>query len=101
MRHSTDAASADWRRSNRIFRRNGDWYFRTREGIDIGPYGSEFEAAIEASILMEVLKKVVSVDEAAAIVRGFLRDAVKLKADEQTPAPATEQSFRELKVRAS
>ena len=35
----------------------GKWYFRTREGVDVGPYDTPFEAEIEAGLLKELLKK--------------------------------------------
>jgi hypothetical protein len=41
-------------RSERVFTSNGQWYFRTREGVDVGPYESQFEAEIEAAILKEL-----------------------------------------------
>ena len=41
-----------WFRSERVFFSNGsDWYFQTREGIDVGPYESQFEAEIEGGLL--------------------------------------------------
>ena len=45
-----------WFRSERIFRSNGEWYFHTSEGIDVGPLRSEFEAQIEPSILKNLRK---------------------------------------------
>lgn len=35
-------------RSDRIFNANGEWYFHTREGTDVGPYASRSEAEEEA-----------------------------------------------------
>ena len=40
-----------WFRSERIFNCNGEWYFHTSEGIDVGPYESQLEADIEAEML--------------------------------------------------
>lgn len=31
-------------RSDRFFAINGEWYFRTREGKDFGPYTTKYEA---------------------------------------------------------
>ena len=61
-------------RSHRIFRSDEMWYFHTREGIDVGPFSSEFEAQVEASILKNVLKSAASRHGIAAI-REFLLDA--------------------------
>lgn len=41
-----------WFRRERVFASGASWYFRTREGIDVGPYGSRFEAEVEADILI-------------------------------------------------
>ena len=37
-----------WFRSDRVFLSDGKWFFHTREGVDLGPYESQFEAEIEA-----------------------------------------------------
>jgi hypothetical protein len=62
-------------RSDRIFRSNGQWFFHTREGIDVGPFQSEFEAQVESSILKNVLKETRTRDGAIATIREFLLDA--------------------------
>jgi hypothetical protein len=46
-----------WFRSERIFRFNSDWYFHTQEGVDVGPFKTEFEAQVEASILKKMLRE--------------------------------------------
>jgi Domain of unknown function (DUF6316) len=60
-------------RSERVFRANSLWYFHTREGIDVGPFNSEFEAQVEASILKNLLKDKPSA-EAKAAIRDFILD---------------------------
>ncbi len=57
-------------RSERLFSKNGYWYFSTREGLDIGPFDSQDAAAygveqfigyigqIEPNILKRVTKYV-------------------------------------------
>jgi hypothetical protein len=45
-----------WFRSERMFLSDGKWYFHTREGVDVGPYDSQFEAEIEAGMLKELLR---------------------------------------------
>ena len=62
-----------WFRSERVFLSGQrDWYFQTREGVDVGPYDSQFEAEIEAGLLKELLK---DVPEGAAVM-GVIRDFV-------------------------
>jgi hypothetical protein len=51
------------------------WYFHTREGIDVGPFRSEFEAQVEASILKDVLKEVGDPSNGSVAIREFLLDA--------------------------
>ncbi len=77
-----DAASnRTWFRAERVFRCNGDWYFRTREDIDVGPYATEFEAQVESSILKDSLKQAASQAEACRIIREFLLESVSLSRD--------------------
>src|SRR4051794_3275445 len=64
-----------WFGSHRVFRSDANWYFHTREGIDVGPFRSEFEAQVEASILKNVLKDSHSTPAALAVIREFLLDA--------------------------
>ena len=52
-----DEAQRTWFRSERVFLHDGDWYFHTREGVDMGPYQSQFEAEIEAGMLKELLRE--------------------------------------------
>jgi len=62
-------------RSHRIFRVNDTWYFHTREGIDVGPFKSEFEAQVEASILKHILHEAANSEAAVTAIREFLLDA--------------------------
>src|SRR5262245_50640076 len=64
-----------WFRSHRIFRSNEFWYFHTREGIDVGPFNSEFEAQVESSILKHVLNNAADAKDAVAAIQDFLLDA--------------------------
>jgi hypothetical protein len=43
---ATDRASADHPRSDRLFHQSGLWYFRTREGKDVGPFRYRDEAEL-------------------------------------------------------
>lgn len=68
-----------WLRSRRVFApRAGRWYFRTREGVEIGPYDTPFEAEIEAGLLKELLKKCDSDDRCNATLKSFIRDGLAM-----------------------
>ena len=77
-----------WSRSDRVvLREAGNWYFRTREGIEIGPYETHFEAEIEAGLLIELLQKVTDGKDCFAIVDKFIHDGVAM-GHELSPVPA-------------
>lgn len=62
-----------WVRSDRIFVVDeNSWYFRTREGIEIGPYRSRFEAEVEAGLLREVLRNLDGSKSALAAIQEFV-----------------------------
>jgi len=75
MEHRRNEPARTWFRSHRIFRSDSSWYFHTREGIDVGPFASEFEAQIEASILKSLLKEIPAGNASVAAVRQFQLDA--------------------------
>ena len=65
-----------WFRSERVFLCNGtDWYFQTREGIDVGPYESQSEAQIEAGLLKELLQGCKSAAAVNQVIREFVLDS--------------------------
>ena len=52
------------------------WFFHTREGVDVGPYESQFEAEIEAGMLKELLRERASKgDGCMAVIREFVLDS--------------------------
>ncbi len=65
----------DWERGDRVFYKDGEWFFQTRERIDVGPYKSQFEAEVEAGLLKELLAGVTDANRLEAIVRGFVIDS--------------------------
>jgi hypothetical protein len=75
MEYRQNERARTWFRSHRVFRSDSNWYFHTREGIDVGPFASEFEAQVEASILKNLLKESASSNNAIATIREFLLDA--------------------------
>ena len=65
-----------WFRSDRVYLlADNSWYFRTREGVEIGPYESQFEAEIEAGMLKELIKDVEDDDQKMEIIREFVLDS--------------------------
>lgn len=62
-----------WFRSERVYCVNGAWFFKTREGVDLGPYDSQPEAEIEAGLLRELLRGDGS--SALGVIREFVIDA--------------------------
>lgn len=44
-------------RSDRFFTQHNYWYFRTREGLDIGPFGTLLEATIGVDGFIDFLNE--------------------------------------------
>ena len=63
-----------WFRSDRVFGAEDQWYFHTREGVDIGPYDTRCEAEIEAAMLRELLIGSAPA-QALRIIREFVLDS--------------------------
>ena len=57
-----------WYRSDRFFQVDGVWFFSTREGIDVGPYGFEAEAKKHERYLVRLLLKTRSPEEAYRVI---------------------------------
>jgi D-lyxose ketol-isomerase len=57
-----------WFRSDRFFNINQQWYFATREQIDIGPFGTESAARQGLQLFIKNLKTKSLSDSAAAAV---------------------------------
>lgn len=64
-----------WFRSDRVFLSDNEWYFHTREGVDVGPYPSQFEAEIEAGMLRELLRPVPRGEKALVVIREFVLES--------------------------
>jgi hypothetical protein len=67
--------SRTWYRSDRVFATNGGWFFHTREGVDVGPYDSQFEAEIEAGMLKELLLGRPAGEDALTVIREFVLES--------------------------
>lgn len=47
-----ESSEKSWYRSDRFFSMNGQWFFSTREHIDMGPFISRQEAEIELAVFI-------------------------------------------------
>lgn len=63
-----------WFRSERVFLVDGRWFFHTREGVDVGPYESQFEAEIEAGMLREFMRDRLG-EHSLDVIRDFVLDS--------------------------
>lgn len=63
-----------WYRSDRVFRCNGQWYFHTREGFHVGPFKTQFDAEVEAGLLIKKLRDVGS-DQVSQVIREHMLDS--------------------------
>jgi len=71
-----DEKPKTWFRSERVFLSNEKWFFHTREGVDVGPYDSQFEAKIEAGMLKELLRERAATGDASiSVIREFVLDS--------------------------
>lgn len=84
-----EEASRTWFRSERIYLlADNAWYFRTREGVQIGPYESQFEAEIEVGLLKELMKEIYHEEQIVEIIREFVLDSFAMG---QTLSPLFEE----------
>ncbi len=71
-----DEKPKTWFRSERVFLSDEKWFFHTREGVDVGPYDSQFEAEIEAGMLKELLReRAAKGDASISVIREFVLDS--------------------------
>ncbi|MDP1757848.1 MAG: DUF6316 family protein [Pseudohongiella sp.] len=54
----TDNKNADYKRSERVFSRTGLWYFKTREGNDVGPFRYRDEAELMLTKFVQELHQI-------------------------------------------
>ena len=65
-----------WLRSERVFKSGPcNWYLQTREGVNVGPYASQFEAEVEAGLLKEILRGMSADEDVLDLIRDFVRDS--------------------------
>ena len=51
---SSDRTTKSHFRTDRMFSQNGQWYFNTRGGEVIGPFGDELEASTQLEVYMRL-----------------------------------------------
>lgn len=61
-------------RSERFFKTDIGWYFKTREGIAVGPYKDPFDAELSASLLISRLAQLENEEDPRIAIRGFQND---------------------------
>jgi len=68
-----------WFRSERVFLSgHSEWYFQTREGVDVGPYDTQFEAEIEAGLLKELLLNCADDSQVERTIREFVSESFEM-----------------------
>ena len=61
-------------RTSRFYEADDGWYLRTREGISVGPYSSEFDVQLAASLLSPVLAQLDTTHDIIAAIHRFAQD---------------------------
>ena len=69
-----DPEIEDFVRSARFVETEEGWYFKTREGILLGPYEEKFDAEISASLLVARLAQLEEGKDPAAVIQAFEHD---------------------------
>jgi hypothetical protein len=71
MANRQHESARTWFRSDRFFRSNEKWYFHTREGAQIGPYATRFDAEIDAGRLLALLRDTPE-ERSLRVIRDFV-----------------------------
>ena len=58
-------------RTTRFYRAQGGWFFKTREGISMGPYAEQFDAEVSASLLIAQLAQLNADADPRATIQRF------------------------------
>ncbi|MEM1230313.1 MAG: DUF6316 family protein [Pseudomonadota bacterium] len=61
-------------RTERFFQQDGGWYFKTREGIPVGPYTDVFDAELSASLLITRLAQLEAHEDPRIAIAKFQDD---------------------------
>ncbi len=75
---SKDSARANpkFKRSARFLQTEDGWYFRTRESILVGPYPSEWDCELGASLITARLAQLDASEDPVSAIREFLVDPI-------------------------
>ena len=61
-------------RTARFVQTDEGWFFRTREGIMLGPYGNQFDAELSASLLVAQLAQADPRADTCHLIQNFVSD---------------------------
>lgn len=64
----------DEERSSRFSKTEEGWYFRTREGLTLGPYPTGFDAELSASLLITRLAQLEKGENPSIAIQQFVND---------------------------
>ena len=90
-------ATNDRVRTPRYFETDEGWFFRTREGIAIGPYRTEFDAEISSSLLTARLAQLDDESKSVATIHAFIRDPAYGPANEVLRVKTSDSPNGEVK----
>ena len=75
QQRKNDENARTWFRSERVFCNQGNWFIRTREGVDVGPFLTKAAAEAEAGALQATLEGLTRPEDAEAAIKGYLLEA--------------------------
>ncbi len=74
MRQRSGEDAEHQMRTNRLLETSEGWFFRTREGIEVGPYPTEFDAELGASLLVTYLAQLEPGSDYLTNIRAYMAD---------------------------
>ena len=87
-----------WTRSGRTFAARGGWHVKTREGHPLGPYPSEFDAAVVAALLIAQLQQAPNLQACRRIIYNFRHDdRFKIGSADEVLAPLGQAPVRDAR----
>ncbi len=73
-KHETKGTPDSAVRTTRYLETEDGWFFRTREGVMLGPYAEQFDAEISASLLIARLAQLEPGADATSTIQRFITD---------------------------
>ena len=92
---------ADRVRTPRYFQTDEGWFLRTREGISVGPYPTEFDAEISSSLLCARLAQLDDESKSVSAIHSFIRDPAYGPVNEALRVQKIEEAAAEKEAVAS